>query len=354
MSKTLLQLRNHAREYIQNQILINKMSEGKTISLSDDLIDTFINEGYQLFCSITKHITNRSTITTVSAQREYSLPTNYLAHDRIKYTTGTTAWLLGMIELNNILYYEEMSGDTVGYLIRYDNNQAQIHFYPSPARDGDTITIYGVFLPTDLSADTDSPALPSRYHLQLAQYAIFKLQMLIGIYNTEKQSAMQISAEFLKEFQAIANKCRKELEYRSENDENKIIGFDDDMLNYARPRLTLNPIVNTLWFTDSLYVKDSADGTTVFKINDDDTAALGGVNIVKNYSGTGVFNGTTGVTIPIGATLSNSTYKVFIQAQGTPDGTIGEIGITTKTTSSFKVEISGYNTATTFYWFVVE
>ncbi len=68
------------------------------------------------------------------------------------------------------------------------------------------------------------------------------------------------------------------------------------------------------------------------------------------YSGSSTFNTNTGVTVSIGTTLSGSTYEVFVTPTAATGGTVGDIYITDKGTTTFKVKCVGSNTTATFDW----
>lgn len=71
------------------------------------------------------------------------------------------------------------------------------------------------------------------------------------------------------------------------------------------------------------------------------------------YTGTGVFNSTTGVTINIGATLGASDYVVTILPITTDPAGVGPISVENKTTTTFKVYNTGADTTTPFDWILV-
>lgn len=81
--------------------------------------------------------------------------------------------------------------------------------------------------------------------------------------------------------------------------------------------------------------------------------SLSGKTIIDAFSGSGTFGSTTGTTITIGATMPSATYRVSVVPTFTPDGTVGDIGVTDKTTSNFKVTNSGANSTASFDWILM-
>lgn len=69
-------------------------------------------------------------------------------------------------------------------------------------------------------------------------------------------------------------------------------------------------------------------------------------------SGSGTFNSISGRTISIGKTMSSNTYKVSVTPTANPDGSLGEVWIESKTTTSFVVKCSGSTTTCTFDWMI--
>jgi hypothetical protein len=71
------------------------------------------------------------------------------------------------------------------------------------------------------------------------------------------------------------------------------------------------------------------------------------------YAGTGVFNGPTGVSVSIGATLAGTTYRVMITPTADPLN-IGSIYVSNKTTNTFTIKCTGSDTSCTFDWILID
>lgn len=74
---------------------------------------------------------------------------------------------------------------------------------------------------------------------------------------------------------------------------------------------------------------------------------------LANLSGTGTFGSTTGTTITIGTTMSDTNYKIFVQNKDVTDGSVGETYFSDITTTTFKVKNTGSNATGTFFWQVI-
>jgi len=59
-------IKNYVRVYAQTLFNMSKMSEGKQFSLTDDLLEQFINEGYLLFSSRARTCKAKKYIVTVA------------------------------------------------------------------------------------------------------------------------------------------------------------------------------------------------------------------------------------------------------------------------------------------------
>jgi hypothetical protein len=72
------------------------------------------------------------------------------------------------------------------------------------------------------------------------------------------------------------------------------------------------------------------------------------------YAGTAIFGGSSGVVCSIGQTLGGVDYRVSVLAEGTGLLNIGEVGVTDKTTTQFKVINTGSEVALSFDWVLVD
>uniref|UniRef100_A0A6H1ZEM3 Putative tail protein n=2 Tax=viral metagenome TaxID=1070528 RepID=A0A6H1ZEM3_9ZZZZ len=72
------------------------------------------------------------------------------------------------------------------------------------------------------------------------------------------------------------------------------------------------------------------------------------------YSGSGTFNGSTGVTINIGATLSGATYSVAITITTSNPINVGAISVESKANNQFVVKNTGSDVTSTFDWIVID
>jgi hypothetical protein len=192
-------IKNYVRSYAQTLFTMNKMSEGKQFPLTDDLLETFINEGYLLFSSIARTCKAKKYLVTTATQTTYLLSgalttestnasNNLVEVIKCFYESGTDKWRLRSIKDTEQLYWEILSNDSPqAFDLQYGNKKIEV--YPKVSNSSENIWIYGVWLPNELSADSDEPQIPNNYHQALCDYAIFKVQMLIGSLDETKMNA---------------------------------------------------------------------------------------------------------------------------------------------------------------------
>ena len=71
------------------------------------------------------------------------------------------------------------------------------------------------------------------------------------------------------------------------------------------------------------------------------------------YSGSGVFNSTTGVVISIGADMGGTGYSVIITITAANPVNVGEISVESKSATQFTVKNTGSDASSTFDWILV-
>jgi len=71
------------------------------------------------------------------------------------------------------------------------------------------------------------------------------------------------------------------------------------------------------------------------------------------YSGSGVFNSTTGIVISIGADVGGTGYSVIITITAANPVNVGEISVESKSVTQFTVKNTGSDASSTFDWILV-
>ena len=74
----------------------------------------------------------------------------------------------------------------------------------------------------------------------------------------------------------------------------------------------------------------------------------------KVYAGSGIFNSTTGVTVPIGVTLGGAVYSVAITITTADPINVGEISVESKADNQFVVKNTGSDITSTFDWILID
>jgi hypothetical protein len=155
---------------------------GPGIEVDDGGLSTWVNDAYmQLVGKITEanpdYFTKSATTSTVTNQQEYALPSDcekvLMVNIQID---GTWKRVLPMPNINYVPTHADTTSSqgfswaSPSYYILGDN----IGFEPIPDETtSSNIKLWYVYTPTELSADSDVPALPAKYHhiLKYGAYA---------------------------------------------------------------------------------------------------------------------------------------------------------------------------------------
>jgi len=143
-------------------------------------LTTWLNDAYLYVCDeITQSnpdfFTLSSTASLITNQAEYLLPSDF---ERILMVeievAGVWRRALPLPEINKVPISEstQSQGFTDAMPVYYLYG-GKIGLRPNTYTTGDTIKIWYVYTPTELSADSDTPAIPTKYHhiLKYGAYA---------------------------------------------------------------------------------------------------------------------------------------------------------------------------------------
>jgi len=360
-------IKSYVREYGQTLFSFSKMSEGKQFNLSYGLLETFINEGYRLFCSYARTVKEQKYITTTALTTVYNLSaalttnpssnasTNLVEVIECFYESGDDKWRLRGVKDRERLFWETISYDSPqAFELQYGNKQIEV--FPKVSNSAENIWIYGVWLPNDMTLDADEPQIPPNYHQALCNYAIFKIQMLIGALDETKQSVFSQFEKFEASFINLAEACKKETEYKNNDnfqmrEDGEETEFYDD---FYYPVFNHSPVISIIKIKDSIAFYDTTTSTTLFEVKSDGLYWYGEKMGFVKQVGKDTFNSTTGITIALGETYDSvEDYAVFIQALDSTDGDIGEI-VVYKEVNQFTVKNTGSNATTDFNYIVTE
>ena len=350
-------IKTYVQTYAQTLFGFNKMSEGKQFSLDTKLLESFINEGYRLFCSHARTVKEKKYISTAINITKYDLSgavalqttkasNNLVQAINVYYESGTDKWKLDPVEDKERLIVElNSSNSPFKYGLQYGNKQIEV--YPKVSASSENIWIYGVWLPVDLSDDADEPQMPSNYHQALCNYAIFKIQMLIGAIDQTKQSALTQAQLFEQSFVNLAETCRREIEYIENIRYQMREDSEEDWTNREYlPLFNHNPVLSYLMFNTTLQFYDVAAALVRLQVDDDGIWVNGTLLAFLGARGTGNFAGygsSTAVTI---ADQGSTNYSVQLTPilTGAPTGNIGEYGYKIDSATQFTVYNSGDST----------
>jgi len=340
----------------------NKMSAEKQFILERKIIDDYINEGYRLFSArsrVVKKIDETSIITTANTAI-YTLPTGLFDIVGIIYHSGTDFWEISRINWGEIRNAKNLTGSPCYYEPSFGDQK--ITLYPAPQYSAEYLEIYGVWIPTDLSAETDIPLIPSHYHQALVDYADFKTQEFISFLSQNDKDggfrtySAQKEQAFLKRFYDLALDCLKEVEFGSDDRFKLFTEEELKRLNWGNklPSFDHNPIISLLRFTTKFECQDTTTGTIRLKVDATGIYVNGLKLTFLGHSGTANFAGLGGsvaTTVTIPDQGSTAAYDVKWTALGDSSivGTVGEVTITKVSGTQFEVYNSGLATSAFYY-----
>ena len=156
---------------------------GPSVEVDDPGLKRWINEAYQfLIDDIQKaapdYFAKSSTTTLYSGQQEYTMPSDLdkVIAVNVKYSSGVWTKALPMPNINMIPVINSSSTTQgfseaqPGYYL-FDN---ELGLMPIPTADSDSgLKVYYTYTPAEMTSDSESPQIPSRYHhiLKYSAYA---------------------------------------------------------------------------------------------------------------------------------------------------------------------------------------
>lgn len=160
--------RSDIRSWVREQTLL------ETDDVESTIIDDWINQGIREIAMRFDWpwLTTTDTITTIDDQQAYNLPTD-LARIEVVVDTDSRHRLA---EFTPSEMWNRYGGNfPSGTPRRFFVWGSQIHLVPIPSTgETDELTIYYYGSPTLLTNDGDEPQFDERFHLILAEYAIWQ------------------------------------------------------------------------------------------------------------------------------------------------------------------------------------
>lgn len=154
-----------------------------SINTTDDVtkIDRFLNRAVRDFLSKTGiYVTEATTLETADSG-DYTLDTAIMLIKNIYVTSGTVDYPLEQVSPQQILDWRLASSSSTSPSRYYALNGANmLMVYPTPSGN-DTVTLYYVAVPTEMSSTSHDPSdatyggVPVLFHDALALYAMWKL-----------------------------------------------------------------------------------------------------------------------------------------------------------------------------------
>jgi len=222
MSKTVDSMVNDIYTMCQNAYNSGKQDPTKQFVLTTDDILRWVNEGYLKFVGKARLYKKKYSITTAltpsPAPASYVLPSDLDCMMSIWYTpTGQTGWELKKVDDFKQGYAEALSsGSPTYYNDQFlDSNKAYLlTLYPAPTSAGNSIDIYGCFLPAALTMSDTIAYIPDQFMDVLFWYALSRAQLFCGVTPTsEKQTPFWMIQYADQKFDAGVTECRVNAEY---------------------------------------------------------------------------------------------------------------------------------------------
>lgn len=138
---------------------------------SQGSIITLINKAQSILATQALLIENKTTFSTVANTRAYAYPSNVIAFKRVEYS-GSKLDPIDFREDDLInLYPTTTTTGTPRYYSIWDN---YIYLRPIPSAVA-TVTIYVYSEPTIMTASTETPEVPTLWHLRLTDYILMNM-----------------------------------------------------------------------------------------------------------------------------------------------------------------------------------
>ena len=160
---------------------VRRQTNLTTADVSDADVFAILNEGIQEISGLERwdFLYKRSTLTTVAATAEITLPADFQFMDFVQEIGKSNGPLLQI----SFQEYSYRFGDDATssataryYYLRHDDGTQKIGIYPTPsASTTDKFEIFYFKQPTELAATDDSPEWDATHHNILVDYAAYRL-----------------------------------------------------------------------------------------------------------------------------------------------------------------------------------
>lgn len=138
---------------------------------SQTSIITLINKAQSILAAEALLIENKTTFATVASTRAYAYPSNVIAFKRVEYS-GKKLDPIDFREDDLVnLYPTTTTTGTPRYYSTWDN---YIYLRPTPSAIA-TVTVYVYSEPTIMTLSTETPEIPTLWHLRLTDYILMNM-----------------------------------------------------------------------------------------------------------------------------------------------------------------------------------
>jgi len=145
--------------------------EANAVSYPEDWVNQCINIGYREAQELSGNLEGYSSLALTAGTRYVAVPSDFEAVKQLNYVYDGASNSYPMRPLPYQEFDWTWSGQ--GRPTHYHIRQSRIYMVPIPSSSDDTLDLYYYTIPSELSANTDSPSLPASFHHYLGFYAAY-------------------------------------------------------------------------------------------------------------------------------------------------------------------------------------
>lgn len=174
---TVSDILSRARYFLKDQ-----SASASRQQFTDAVLETYVSDGQREANAYAWLLQQRTSITLVPGTTEYSLPTNFMAMQRVIYKKGSNSWIkldqtsFNQLDADSSGWMSISSGTPTRYYV-YLTTAPVIGFVPCPnSASTGTVQMDYVITSNDVTTTTETPfngfAILAPYHSALAYYVV--------------------------------------------------------------------------------------------------------------------------------------------------------------------------------------
>lgn len=145
--------------------------EESGIAYPEDWLNSVINIGYREMQELTGSIESYTSLTLTASTRYVAVPADFESVKQLNYVYdgATNGWPLKPLAFQDFDWTWSGEGRPTHYHVRQD----RIYMAPIPNSSDDTLDLFYYTIPSELTANTDTPSIPASFHHYLGHYAAY-------------------------------------------------------------------------------------------------------------------------------------------------------------------------------------